>query len=748
MSLAKLFSRIIWHNNTTPAINEDNLNAMSKGLDDLDNRVIGLAGTILEDVPLIQQYLSQADELVDQMENLSRNPPYIGENGNWYVWNTSTNQYEDSNIDASITLTIADITMLSPGATPYVSNTGTNTDPIFHLFVPRGTGISGITKTATSGLVDTYTITFSDGYTSTFTVTNGKTAYQYAQDGGYQGTEAQFETDLGNFQTYASNAQQGASDAEAYAKGTRNGSPVASDDPAYHNSSKYYSEQAASSAQAASGSATSAANEASDAEAYGAGTRNGVPVGSSDPAYHNNAPYYAQQAAGQTFAGLSDVDIDASTLANGQVPVYNSQTQQWENGVVDVAGKMNKNGNNAESIVQFPETLLRIGDLADVVDGYESSYISRTVVFTKSSGANQTIYVTGSTRYQIFGRLLARKDRAGLAYVVINDIKHFLTPTQVQWNGTDFEAQALFDEGSDIEDAISAVYEIYFIPTNETADNAVAVGNMCSAIGAKSVATYMGESTGVGSAAFNGSIATKKNSFATNQGLALGINSHAEGGSVAYSSQCHAEGQGTVSYGTNSHSEGQVTLSYGIVSHAEGYRTKSYGAYSHSAGSDTTADHDNSTVMGTQIKSKSKYSLALGGAEVTNNTSAVKPEFGISCEGQLIGGSNGSKTIDGRLGACVVISGTSNNATVFLEKMGACYLLVGRCFDSNGNVTKSGMSLLTCPRRLQSSPSEQVACGSVPSHSLSYGQYDDGYYPKVTLNGESSETYYQLIRLS
>lgn len=32
-----------------------------------------------------------------------------------------------------------------------------------------------------------------------------------------------------------------------------------------------------------------------------------------------------------TFAGLTDVDIDNLTLANGQVPVYNSTTQKWEN---------------------------------------------------------------------------------------------------------------------------------------------------------------------------------------------------------------------------------------------------------------------------------------------------------------------------------------------------------------------------------------------------------------------------------
>lgn len=331
MALPKLFERILWHNNTTPAINEDNLNAMSKGLSDVDDRVIELAGTIMEDVPAIQEYLEQADELVDQMEELSTNPPYIGSNGNWYVWDTNTGAYVDSNVDASITVAIADITMLAPTAIPYVTNTGTNTDPIFHLYIPRGIGIASIQKTGTSGLVDTYTITYSDGYTSTFTVTNGKTAYQYAVDGGYSGTEADFYADLANFEDWKDDAEQGASDAEAYAKGTRGGTAVDSSDPAYHNNAQYFAGQADTSAQASAGSATSSAGSASDSEAYGAGTRNGVPVSSSDPAYHNNAPYYAQQAAAQTLGGLSDVDINASTLADGQIIAYDAATEKFKN---------------------------------------------------------------------------------------------------------------------------------------------------------------------------------------------------------------------------------------------------------------------------------------------------------------------------------------------------------------------------------------------------------------------------------
>lgn len=258
MALPKLFQRIFWHNNTTPAINEDNLNAMSKGLSDVDDRVIDLAGTIMETVPAIEEDIADLQDLADKLEEMTANPPYIGANGNWYVWDTQTEAYVDSGIDASITVTIADITMLAPNATPYVTNTGTNTDPVFHLFIPQGKSISSVTKTGTSGLVDTYTITFNDGTSTQFTVTNGKPAYQSAVEGGYTGTEAQFEADLANFGPWSQIAQQGASDSEAYSIGKRSGSDVPSTDPAYHNNSLWYSQQAAT-------SETNAAQSASDA---------------------------------------------------------------------------------------------------------------------------------------------------------------------------------------------------------------------------------------------------------------------------------------------------------------------------------------------------------------------------------------------------------------------------------------------------------------------------------------------------
>lgn len=166
MSLSKLYTRIDFENNTTPALNETNLNLISKAVDDIDDRVIQLGGDVLETVPQIQAYLAQADDLVEAMQTLSQNPPYIGANGNWYVWSTVTSSFVDSGVDASITVDIADVTMLAEGASPYITNTGSNTDPVFHLYIPVGaTGATGatpdITMTATADATSSQTPTVS-----------------------------------------------------------------------------------------------------------------------------------------------------------------------------------------------------------------------------------------------------------------------------------------------------------------------------------------------------------------------------------------------------------------------------------------------------------------------------------------------------------------------------------------------------------------------------------------------------------
>ena len=175
------------------------------------------------------------------------------------------------------------------------------------------------------------------------------TAYAAAVNRGYTGTKEEFETLMASYATVAqqaaesasnasqsaTNASQSAQNAET-AKGTAQ--QAATDAQTAQASAQGYAQSAQQSAQSASQSAQSAESakntavnavdgfaagaqqaldsvnqagvnwkslaqaKALDSEAYALGTRDGEDVGSSDPAYHNNAKYYAEHggASAQT----------------------------------------------------------------------------------------------------------------------------------------------------------------------------------------------------------------------------------------------------------------------------------------------------------------------------------------------------------------------------------------------------------------------------------------------------------------
>ena len=78
----------------------------------------------------------------------------------------------------------------------------------------------------------------------------------------------------------------------------------------------------------AGNSANAASGSASDSEAWAVGTRGGTPVPSTDPAYENNSYYWAQHGA-NSLVGLTDTNI--SSPQNNQIIKYDAATQKWIN---------------------------------------------------------------------------------------------------------------------------------------------------------------------------------------------------------------------------------------------------------------------------------------------------------------------------------------------------------------------------------------------------------------------------------
>ena len=145
-----------------------------------------------------------------------------------------------------------------------------------------------------------------------------------------------------------------------------------------------------SAANSASGSATAADGSAEDSEAWAVGTRDGVPVPSSDPAYENNSKYWAQHTSA-SFAGLSDTDINSPQ--NGQVPVYNSTSQKWENADQSAGGGSKVVVSTAEaSLIGTVCTLSQGGDSytatfdSNGVATFEGVTLTGTVTITATDG--------------------------------------------------------------------------------------------------------------------------------------------------------------------------------------------------------------------------------------------------------------------------------------------------------------------------------------------------------------------------
>ena len=176
----KLYDRIDFVNNTVPALNETNLDLMSKAIDDIDDRVIEIAGDVLVVVPEI------LDKYAD-IEALATNPPYVGQNGHWWTWDTDLNQYVDSGVDAGVSVNVGTTTTLPAGSDATVTNSGTDTDPILNFGIPQGAaGQNG--QDGQDGVSPEVTITtITDGHTVTITDADHPTGQSFnvmdGQDG-------------------------------------------------------------------------------------------------------------------------------------------------------------------------------------------------------------------------------------------------------------------------------------------------------------------------------------------------------------------------------------------------------------------------------------------------------------------------------------------------------------------------------------------------------------------------------------
>lgn len=95
----KLYDRIYFSDGNPPALSEETMNRMSKALNDLDDRLIYLAGGIAQALIAASPNVQPT---IDALQSIAEHPPYVGTNGNWYIWNHSSAKYVNSKKKADI----------------------------------------------------------------------------------------------------------------------------------------------------------------------------------------------------------------------------------------------------------------------------------------------------------------------------------------------------------------------------------------------------------------------------------------------------------------------------------------------------------------------------------------------------------------------------------------------------------------------------------------------------------------------
>ena len=206
---------------------------------------------------------------------------------------------------------------------------------------------------------------------------------------GQGGADIQMQVEMGG--------EGSASNAEAWAVGERHGVPVGSSDPTYHNNSRYYAEQTATDAHTASGAASSAEHDASNAEAYSVGKRGGTDVDSSDPAYHNNAKYYNEQAGASAYAAGQAQSAAEATLTkqpkieNGTWWIWNATTSAYVNTNVKATG-------DAWHVVKTYASVAAMEADYSGTDTHIGDYVM--VVNTVEDPDNAKVYIKGNLMWE------------------------------------------------------------------------------------------------------------------------------------------------------------------------------------------------------------------------------------------------------------------------------------------------------------------------------------------------------------
>lgn len=558
-----------------------------------------ISETVIPDIiDAAEANAERAEAAAALAEEASLHAPYIGQNEDWYVWDTVSEQYVDSGVDAR-------------------GDDGED-----------GTSIANITKTGSAGLVDTYTVTLTDGTTYTFTVTNGQngTDGQDGQDGadGEDGVgiaDIEKTSTVGLVDTYTITL----TDQTMYTFTVTNGT---SGVPSGGTTGQVLTKLSDTSGDAGWQTPTSGSSSLADLT----DTTITTPADGEVLVYDGTAGKWVNDEI-DTATSLSELtDTTISSPSDGQILAYDGTAGKWVNttqssgtGVLtyEIVTKSTSGTSAAVTVNKF------VNKSRKASTDYLYTQAQTPVTIDDKIVLDYGATASGKWTYTL---LEASQDHA-VGYSESWSYSSAVDKTE------DYESQdnpdtldTLDDVSLDLPisenqpltyDATSGKWAnggVIPIANGGTGNNAgyiqtgrkanTTIGDGATAEGTRNTASgNQSHAEGVDTLASN----TAAHAEGSNT-QATGSSSHAEGGGgvVASGGSSHAEGVSTQASGNYSHAEGQGAKAQATGTHAQNYYATASGNYSSAAGYYTTAGYQNQFVIGKYNNNKSTSIFEVG----------------------------------------------------------------------------------------------------------------------------------------
>ena len=215
-------------------------------------------------------------------------------------------------------------------------------------------------------------------------------AYAYAKSKGYTGTEEEFAILMAEYASVTETAveavriatESAQSAAAASSDVNKAAATVTQQAAQVHDDAETSSESAATASEAKE----TAVDKALDSEAWAVGTRDGEDVGTSDPAYHNNAKYYAESvsASAQTASNAAQT---ATTKAGEAQASASAAAESARTLTIDAT--LTQSGQAADSKV--------VGDAVEEIDGRfdTESHVSQNLLNPDEIGVGGYYWTDG-----------------------------------------------------------------------------------------------------------------------------------------------------------------------------------------------------------------------------------------------------------------------------------------------------------------------------------------------------------------